>query len=44
MEGNDPDFMKRPEVDDQVEEEDVIENKVDDSDVGVLVRLIELLN
>jgi hypothetical protein len=44
MECSDPSFMAKPAEDNQAEEEEVSENVVDDSDVGVLLRLIEILN
>jgi hypothetical protein len=44
MESADPKFMAKPEEEEEEEKEDIAENAVDDSDVGVLLRLIEILN
>lgn len=44
MDSNDPNFMKKPSAEEQAEEEEVVEGAVDDSDVGILLRLIEILN
>ena len=44
MESADPKFMAKPEEEEEEEKEDIAENAVDDSDEGVLLRLIEILN
>jgi hypothetical protein len=45
MDSADPKFMARPVEDGQEqEEEEVAENAIDDSDVGILLRLIAILN
>lgn len=44
MESSDPSFMAKPSAEDEADEEEVAENAVDDSDVGVLLRIIEILN
>jgi hypothetical protein len=44
MESSDPSFMAKPTAEDEADEEEAAENAVDDSDVGVLLRIIEILN
>lgn len=44
MDSHDPSFMKKPSAEEQAEEEEVADDAVDDSDVGILLRLIEILN
>lgn len=44
MDSHDPEFMKKPEADDGGDEDEGDSNKVDDSDVGVLLSLIFIVN
>jgi hypothetical protein len=44
MDSHDPHFMMKPSAEEQAAEEEVAENAVDDSDVGILLRLIKILN
>lgn len=43
MDNSDPTFMAKPSEDDG-EEDEVAENAVDESDVSILLKLIEILN
>ena len=43
MDNSDPTFMAKP-SEEEAEEEEAAENAIDESDVGILLRLIEILN
>lgn len=44
LDSHDPEFMKKPNAEDQAEEDEVAEKQQDDSDVGILLRLIQIVN
>lgn len=44
MESADPKFMAKPQEEEQPEEEEAPENSEDNSDVGILLKLIKVLN
>lgn len=44
MNSNDPKFMQQPQEEENAEEDEPVENAVDESDIGLLLQLIEVIN
>ena len=44
MNSNDPKSMQQPQEEENAEEDEPVENAVDESDIGLLLQLIEVIN